>query len=106
MYKPISKINIKSGNSFSLVCSYTDDAGEPLPLDETQITAEVRDSGKSLVATMVVRVLDANSFELSLPPDVVLKPGQYYTDVRMVVAGTVRNSDTLQLNIIEVVTNG
>ena len=106
MYKPISKINIKSSNSFSLVCSYTDEAGEPLPLDKTQITAEVRDSGKSLLTSMVVRVLDANSFELSLPSDVVLKPGQYYTDVRMVVAGTVRNSDTLQLNVAEVVTNG
>lgn len=106
MYKPISKINIKSSNSFSLVCSYTDEAGEPLPLDDAIIIAEIRNSGKSLVASMAVRVLDASSFELSLLPDVVLKPGQYYTDVRMVVAGTVRNSDTLQLNVVEVVTNG
>lgn len=106
MYKPCAKIDIKSGNSFSLICSYTDEAGALLPIDNTQIIAEIKDSGRTLIATMVVNILDANSFELALPLGVVLNPGQYYTDVRMVTDGTVRNSDTMQLNVAEVVTNG
>ena len=39
MYSPSKTISVKSGNTFSLFCSYFNDDGTALPLSDTTITA-------------------------------------------------------------------
>lgn len=40
MYSPSKTISVKSGNTFSLLCSYFNDNGTALSLDDTTITAD------------------------------------------------------------------
>ena len=51
-YRPSSKIVIKSGNTFNLLCSYTDENGLPLSLSQSVITAKVKDANKSFVVSL------------------------------------------------------
>lgn len=106
MFNPVQTLTIKQGNSFNFVVSYTDDSGAPLPLDDAIITADIKNSRKGKIATLNALRLDSNTFELSLPVGVKLPPMALYMDIRLEQSGTVRNSDTLQLNVVEVVTNG
>lgn len=101
-YRPSARVVIKSGNTFGLFCTYTDGSGLPLPLDNATVSAEVRNSNKALITEMSVDVETNSTFRLSLSTP--LPVGVYYTDIRIVENGVVRNSDILQLNVIDVVT--
>ena len=102
-YRPSAKVVVKNGNTFSLFCSYTDETGIPLPLTNATITAEVRNQGKTLISQMTVTLESDYTFRLSPPTD--LPSGVFYTDVRIVENGVVRNSNILQINVVDVVTN-
>ena len=102
-YRPTSKIVIKSGNTFNLLCSYTDENGLPLSLSQSVITAKVKDANKSFVVSLTPEILSEYSFRLTPPTD--LPVGVFYTDIRLTENNVVRNSDILQINIIDVVTD-
>lgn len=57
------------------------------------------------ITTLVVTKLDDNSFLLKLPMGVELPTGAYYTDIRLSTNGTVVNSDIIQINVKDVVTD-
>lgn len=105
MYSPSQTISVKSGNTFSLFCSYFNDDGTALPLSDTTITADIKTKSKILITTLVVTKLDDNSFLLKLPVGVELPTGAYYTDIRLSTNGTVVNSDIIQINVKDVVTD-
>ena len=46
MYSPSQTISVKSGNTFSLFCSYFNDDGTALPLSDTTITADIKNKSK------------------------------------------------------------
>ena len=102
-YRPSSKIVIKSGNTFNLLCSYTDENGLPLSLSQSVITAKVKDANKSFVVSLNPEILSEYSFRLT--PSTDLPVGVFYTDIRITENNVVRNSDILQINIIDVVTD-
>lgn len=104
MYSPSQTISVKSGNTFSLFCSYFND-GTALPLSDTTITADIKTKSKTLITALVVTKLDDNSFLLKLPVGVELPTGAYYTDIRLSTNGTVVNSDIIQINVKDVVTD-
>lgn len=106
MFNPVQTLTIKQGNSFSFVVSYTDEGGALLTLDDAIITADIKNNRKGKVATLNAVKLSDSTFELSLPVGVKLPPMALYMDIRLEQGGTVRNSDTLQINVSEVVTNG
>ena len=105
MYSPSKTISVKSGNTFSLFCSYFNDDGTALPLSDTTITADIKNKSKTLITALVVTKLDDNSFLLKLPTGVALPTGAYYTDIRLSSNNTVVNSDIVQINVKEVVTD-
>ena len=105
MYSPSQTISVKSGNTFSLFCSYFNDDGTELPLSDTTITADIKTKSKTLITALVVTKLDDNSFLLKLPVGVELPTGAYYTDIRLSTNGTVVNSDIIQINVKDVVTD-
>lgn len=105
MYSPSQTISVKSGNTFSLFCSYFNDDGTALSLSDTTITADIKTKSKILITTLVVTKLDDNSFLLKLPIGVELPTGAYYTDIRLSSNNTVVNSDIVQINVKEVVTD-
>ena len=97
MYSPSKTISVKSGNTFSLFCSYFNDDGVALSLTDTTITADIKTKSKTLITTLVVTKLDNNSFLLKLPISVELPTGAYYTDIRLSSNNTVVNSDIVQI---------
>ena len=105
MYSPSQTISVKSGNTFSLFCSYFNDDGVALPLTDITIEADIKNKSKELITTLVVNKLDDNSFSLKLPTGFELPTGVYYTDIRLSSNSTVVNSDIVQINVKEVVTN-
>lgn len=105
MYSPSQTISVKSGNTFSLFCSYFNDDGTALSLDDTTITADIKTKLKMLITTLVVTKLDNNSFSLKLPTGIELPTGAYYTDIRLSANDAVVNSDIVQINVKEVVTD-
>ena len=102
-YRPSAKVVVKSGNTLSLFCSYTDENGLPLSLSQSEITAKVKDANKSFVVSLTPEILSEYSFRLTPPTD--LPVGVFYTDIRITENNVVRNSDILQINIIDVVTD-
>ena len=52
---------------------------------------------------MSVLILSEYSFRLTSPTD--LPVGVFYTDIRITENNVVRNSDILQINIVDVVTD-
>lgn len=108
MYKETKTIKLKQRNFIGFVSQYTDDEGNPLPLEGLDINAELRDSGKQLIATFTVNILDSNNglFELSLPTDTEITKRTLYTDILISEEGIKRNSDILKLDFSEVVTYG
>ena len=105
MYSPSKTISVKSGNTFSLFCSHFNDDGTALSLTDTTITADIKTKSKILVTALIVTKLDDNSFLLKLPTGVELSTGVYYTDIRLSTNDYVVNSDIVQINVKEVVTN-
>ena len=105
MYSPSKTISVKSGNTFSLFCSYFNDDGTALSLTDTTITADIKNKSKELITTLVVNKLDDNSFSLKLPTGFELPTGVYYTDIRLSSNSAVVNSDIVQINVKEVVTD-
>lgn len=105
MYSPSKTISVKSGNTFSLFCSYFNDSDVPLSLTDITITADIKTKTKTLITALVVTKLDDNSFLLKLPIDVELSTGVYYTDIRLSSNSAVVNSDIVQINVKEVVTD-
>ena len=105
MYSPSQTISVKSGNTFSLFCSYFNDDGAALSLTDITITADIKNKSKTLITTLMVTKLDDNSFLLKLPIGVELPTGAYYTDIRLSSNNAVVNSDIVQINVKEVVTN-
>ena len=105
MYSPSKTISVKSGNTFSLFCSYFNDDGTALSLTDTTITADIKTKSKTLITTLIVTKLDDNSFLLKLPTGFELSTGVYYTDIRLSTNDYVVNSDIVQINVKEVVTN-
>lgn len=108
MYQPTQNISLKRTNSFSFVCQYTDEQDQPLTLVGATIKADIKDGKKELIAAMVVTPIDLSQgvFELTLPADTDLPLRTLYTDVRITTAKKKRNSDTLRLDMSEVVTDG
>lgn len=102
MYKPTQYIAVRSGNTFSLLCSYTDELGIPLNILNSQISAEVRDSSKNLITTLDIAIESDSTFRLSSV--ITLPEGIYFTDIKIVEDGIVRNSDILRINVSDVVT--
>ena len=107
MYSPSKTISVKSGNTFSLFCSYFNDNGNgtSLSLTDITITADIKTKTKTLITALVVTKLDDNSFLLKLPIGVELSTGVYYTDIRLSSNSAVVNSDIVQINVKEVVTD-
>ena len=107
MYSPSKTISVKSGNTFSLFCSYFNDNGTSLSLTDITITADIKTKTKTktLITALVVTKLDDNSFLLKLPIGVELPTGVYYTDIRLSSNSAVVNSDIVQINVKEVVTD-
>lgn len=105
MYTPSQTISVKSGNTFSLFCSYLNDDGSALSLSDITILAEIKDKSKTLITTLLVNKLTDNSFTLTLPTNFELSTGVYYTDIRLQTNESVINSDIIQINVKEVVTD-
>ena len=105
MYSPSKTIWVKSGNTFSLFCGYFNDDGTALSLTDITITADLKNKSKTLITALVVTKLDGNSFLLKLPTGFELPTGVYYTDIRLSSNSTVVNSDIVQINVKEVVTD-
>lgn len=106
MYKPSMTVDTKSGDSFNIVCSYTDDHGSPISLADTQIIAWVRSVYDTKVAEFNITILSDNEFMLTLPDDGILAEGSYFTDVRLVIGDTRVTGDVIQINVKKVVTSG
>lgn len=106
MYKPSMTVDTKSGDSFNIVCSYTDDHGSPLSLAGMQIIAWVRNVYDAKIAEFDITMLSDNEFMLTLPDDVVLSEGSYFTDTRIVADNTRVTGDVIQINVHKVVSSG
>ena len=106
MYSPSQTISVKSGNTFSLFCSYLNDDGSSISLKGTTITADLKNKAKTLVTAMNIETLDNGNFIIRPPNGFIIPCGAYYTDIRFTVTGVVVNSDIIQINVKEVVTDG
>lgn len=53
MYSPSKTISVKSGNTFSLFCSYFNDDGTALSLTDITITADIKTKSKTLITALV-----------------------------------------------------
>lgn len=108
MYQANQTLAIKQNNSFSLISQYIDNNNLPIDLTGLEIKADIKDSAKTLIASMQVNIINAATgmFELTLPIDTVLPSKLLFMDVRLIEGFTVRNSDIVKLDVSEVVTNG
>lgn len=108
MYQANQTLAIKQNNSFSLISQYVDDNNLPIDLTNLEIKADIKDSAKTLIASLQVNIINAATglFELTLPMNVALPTKSLFMDVRLIEGFTVRNSDIVKLDVSEVVTSG
>lgn len=109
MYEASQTIQVKQTNTFSFIVAYTDDNDLPLSLEAENIKAHIKDAKGVKVCDLVVNPIDLAEgvVELQLPQSLKalpLKP--LYMDIRLEQAGIVRNSDILEIEVLQVVTNG
>lgn len=101
-------IEIKRGDTFFVVCTYTDSNNNPLNLLQISIKSQIRDVKNQLISELIVEKLDQEEFtgKFSLKSDTDSWPvGELKWDIQYTSSGNVSSSDTIKINVIPDVTN-